>query len=139
MTPEIASSPAHLFPIAPATAYEPLPGWVDSNGSTGIYRGANPPVGAVIDVFVRAFTGESISISVKGPDGRTVANLSAPGTPGFTRITWDLYPSSELLTAYGGEGRKFVKPGEYEVTMTYGDTTGKQKITVSALPDVETR
>jgi hypothetical protein len=50
-----------------------------------------------------------------------------------------LYPSSELLTAYGGEGRKFVKPGEYEVTMTFGDTTATQKVTVSALPDVETR
>jgi hypothetical protein len=139
LTAEDAATPAHLFPIAPAVAFEPLPGWVDSNGSTGIYRGANPPAGASIDVYVHAFTGDSISIVVKGPDGKPVANLSAPGTPGFNRITWDLYPSSELLTAYGGEGRKFVKPGEYEVTMTYGDTTETQKVTVSALPDIDTR
>ena len=139
LTAEHAATPAHLFPIAPAVAFEPLPGWVDSNGSTGIYRGANPPAGASIDVYVHGFTGDSISIVVKGPDGKPVAKLSGPGTPGFNRITWDLYPSSELLTAYGGEGRKFVKPGEYEVTMTYGDTTETQKVTVSALPDIDTR
>jgi hypothetical protein len=139
LTADVASKPAHLFPISPAVAYEQLPGWVDSNGGTGIYRGANPPAGAAIDVFVSAYTGDSISVSIKGADGRPVANLSAPGTPGFNRLLWDLYPSSELLTAYGGEGRKFVKPGEYEVTMTFGDTTATQKVTVSALPDVETR
>ena len=139
LTADVASKPAYIFPVAPATAYEPLPGWVDSNGSTGIYRGSNPPVGAAIDVFVNAFTGESISLSIKGPDGQPVANLSAPGVPGFNRIVWDLYPSSDLLTAYGGQGRKFVRPGEYEVTLTYGDTSQTQKVTVSALPDVETR
>ncbi len=139
LTPDIASKPAHLFPVAPAAAFEQLPGWVDSNGSTGIYRGANPPVGAAIDVFVNTFTGDSISLSVKGPDGRPIANLSAPGTPGFNRIVWDLYPSAELLTPYGGQGRKFVKPGDYEVTMTFGDTTATQKVTVSAAPDIETR
>ena len=139
LTADVASKPAHLFPIAPAVAYEQMPGWTDSDGSTGVYRGANPAAGAAIDVFVSAFTGDSISVSVKGPDGRPVANLSAPGTPGFNRVMWDLYPSAELLTAYGGEGRKFVKPGDYEVTMTYGDTSTTQKVTVTALPDVETR
>jgi photosystem II stability/assembly factor-like uncharacterized protein len=139
LTADVASKPAYIFPITPATAYEPLPGWVDSNGSTGIFRGSNPPVGAAIDVFVSAFTGESISLSIKGPDGQPIATLSAPGVPGFNRIVWDLYPSADLLTAYGGQGRKFVRPGEYEVTMTYGDTSQTQKVTVSALPDVETR
>ena len=139
LTGDVAAKPAHLFPVAPATAYEPLPGWVDSNGSTGIYRGANPPVGAAIDVWVSAFTGDSIAISIKAPDGRLVAKLSGPATPGFNRIAWDLYPSSDLLTAYGGQGRKFVKPGEYEVTMTYGDVSETRKVSVSALPDIETR
>jgi photosystem II stability/assembly factor-like uncharacterized protein len=139
LTADVAAKPAHLFPIAPATAYDEMPGWVESSGSTGVFRGANPPAGAAIDVFVSAFTGDSISVSIKGPDGRPVANLSAPGTPGFNRLQWDLYPSAELLTQYGGEGRKFVKPGEYEVTLSFGDTTETQKVTVSALPDVETR
>ncbi|HET7616972.1 MAG TPA: hypothetical protein VFK20_00580 [Vicinamibacterales bacterium] len=139
LTPSIAAEAAHLFPIAPAQAYEPLPGWVDSAGSTGIFRGANPPFGAAIDVWVKAFTGKSIDIAIKGPDGVPVANLHKAGTPGMNRIMWDLRPSSDVLTPYGGEGNKFVRPGVYEVTLSFGDVSQTQKVTVSAAAGIETR
>jgi hypothetical protein len=99
----------------------------------------NPPAGAIFTVFVKEFTGDAIAVAVKGPDGRPVANLSAPGTPGFTRLTWDLKPGSDVLTQYGGQGQKFVRPGEYEATLTFGALKETQKVTVTIAPGIETR
>ena len=139
LTADVAQKPAHLFPVRPAEGFEPLPGWVDSAGSSGTFRGANPSTGATLTVFVKEFTGDSISVAIKGPDGRPVANLSAPGTPGFSRLTWDLKPGKDVLTEYGGEGQKFVRPGDYEATLTHGSVTETQKITVTMAQGIETR
>lgn len=138
LTASVMNEPAHLFPVAPAFGYQPLPGWAESAGSA-VFRGTNPPVGAVIDVYVKEFTGDQITIAVAGPGGRPVANLTSPGVPGFSRITWDLKPTKDVLNEYGGEGQKFVRPGEYEVTLTYGKTTQKAKVTVGIARGIETR
>jgi photosystem II stability/assembly factor-like uncharacterized protein len=139
LTSDVAQNAAHLFPARAAFGFEPLPGWVESAGSSGIFRGVNPPAGAIFTVFVKEFTGDAIAVAVKGPDGRPVANLSAPGTPGFTRLTWDLKPGSDVLTQYGGQGQKFVRPGEYEATLTFGALKETQKVTVTIAPGIETR
>ena len=139
LTAAVAQEPAHLFPVPPATAFDLLPGWTDWGGSTGTFRGANPPSGAMLTVFVKEFTGDAIDITIKGPDGRPVAKLSAPGTPGFVRLTWDLKPGKDVLNPYGGEGQKYVRPGEYEATLTYGSLTQTQKIRVTVAEGLETR
>jgi photosystem II stability/assembly factor-like uncharacterized protein len=139
LTAAIAQEPAHLFPIRPALARDLLPGWVDSAGSIGVFRGANPAEGAVLTVFVKEYTGDSISIAIKGSDGHPVGTLTAPGTPGFNRLTWNLKPGSDVLMPYGGEGAKFVKPGEYDATLTFGSVKQTEKIKVSAAEGIETR
>ncbi|PYR79685.1 MAG: glycosyl hydrolase [Acidobacteria bacterium] len=139
LTPQVAQEPAHLFPIAPATAHELLPGWVDSSGTIGVFRGVNAPAGAIITVYVKEFTGDAVSLAIKSPDGTPVATLSAPGTPGFNRVTWDLKPGSDVLNPYGGQGQKFVRPGEYEVTLSYGKVSQKEKVRVSVAEGIETR
>jgi hypothetical protein len=88
---------------------------------------------------VREFTGEQISIAIAGADGKPVATLTAPGVPGFSRIVWDLKPGKDVLGEYGGEGRKFVRPGEYEVTLTYGASKQKEKVKVDIAKGIETR
>ena len=138
LTPAVMEEKAHLFPVADAYGYEPLPGWVDSAG-TSVFRGQNPPVGALINVWVKAYTGDTISVSIKSPEGLPVANLSAPGLPGFNRLVWNLKPTKDVLTEYGGEGLKFVHPGEYEVTLSYGGVTQTQKVKVTIAPGLETR
>ncbi len=138
LTPAVMDEKAHLFPVADAYGYEPLPGWVDSAG-TSVFRGQNPPVGARIDVWVKDYTGDKISVSIKSPEGLPVANLSAPGLPGFNRLVWDLKPTKDVLTEYGGEGQKFVHAGEYEVTLSYGGVTQTQKVKVTIAPGIETR
>lgn len=129
---------AVLFPIRPAVAFEPLPGWVEYGG-TGGFRGANPPAGALITYYVRRLTGDPVKITVADAAGATVANLTAPGVPGLNRIAWDLKYSQDLLSPYGGEGQKFVRPGEYTVTLNYGGVRETQKVRVDVLPGIETR
>lgn len=129
---------AVLFPIRPAVGFEPLPGWVDSGGNDD-FHGANPPGGALITYYVRRFTGDEVKIAVTDAGGAPVANLTAPGVPGLNRVSWNLKPSSDLLTEYGGEGARFVRPGEYTVTLTYGAVKETQKVKVEILPGIETR
>jgi photosystem II stability/assembly factor-like uncharacterized protein len=129
---------AVLFPIRPATAFEPFLGWADSGGN-GVFRGANPPSGALITYYVKRYTGDEVKISVTDASGATVANLSAPGAPGLNRVNWDLKVSHDLLTDYGGEGQRYVRAGDYTVTLTYGGVKDTQKVHVDVLPGLETR
>jgi photosystem II stability/assembly factor-like uncharacterized protein len=139
LTADVRSKGAFLFPLMPATAVNRLAGWVESAGSGG-FHGANPPDGALINVWVKSYTGDGITIAIKGAGDQPVANLSAPGVPGFNRLTWNLKPTSDLLNSYGGEGASlFVRPGEYEVTLTYGKLKQTEKLKVDAVTGVETR
>lgn len=138
LTPEVIAKPAHLFPIRTVEAFEPLPGWTEWAGSA-MFRGTNPPQGAIITAWIKETSGDPVSIAIANAKGQPVAKLTAPAIPGLARVTWNLKPSKEFLTEYGGEGDKFVRPGEYEVTLTYGKVTEKQKVTVTVAPGLETR
>jgi hypothetical protein len=80
-----------------------------------------------------------VKIEIKNGQGQTVANLTATAVSGINRTSWDLKPTKDVLTEYGGEGSLFVRPGSYDVTLTYGQATSKQKLEVSIAPGVETR
>jgi len=54
-------------------------------------------------------------------------------------VSWDLKPTPDLLTEYGGEGKKFVPAGEYTVALSYGDAKSEQKLKVEVPAGVETR
>jgi hypothetical protein len=89
--------------------------------------------------WVKDFTGEEVKIEIENAQGQPVAKLSAPATPGLSRTVWDLKPSKELLTEYGGEGAKFVRPGNYKVKLTCGKAESEQTLSVSIAPGLETR
>ncbi|HEX8904895.1 MAG TPA: hypothetical protein VF771_08660, partial [Longimicrobiaceae bacterium] len=59
---------AVLFPIRPALAFEPFAGWADSGGN-GVFRGANPPAGALITYYVRRLTGDEVKIAITDAAG----------------------------------------------------------------------
>jgi hypothetical protein len=139
LTPDVMTHPAFLFPLSPALGFEPLPGAAEWAGGGGAFRGANPPGGARIDVWVREFTGESLAVSIKGPTGAAAASFSGAALPGFNRLVWDLKPTKDVLNTYGGQGAKFVAPGEYDVTITLGANTQSQKLQVSIAEGLETR
>jgi hypothetical protein len=102
----------------------------DWAGTTGIYRGANPAEGAILTYWIKEDTGEPVKIAVEGPGERPVANLTGSSHVGLNRINWDLMPSKDVLTEYGGEGKKFVAPGEYKLTLKYGKAKSEQRLKV---------
>ncbi len=137
--PEVRARALHLFPPRPAEARHLLPGWADWDGKAQ-FRGENPKEGALLTFWVNEATGEPVKVSIAGPDGRPVANLTAPGVPGLGRVSWDLKKTKDLLTEYGGlPAGRHVAPGDYRVTVTYGEARSTQTLTVTAAEGVETR
>jgi photosystem II stability/assembly factor-like uncharacterized protein len=137
-TPEIAAEDAHLFPPKPAFGTNRFSGWSEWNGKAA-FRGKNPPEGAVFTYWVRDLTVDDVKITVEGPGGVPVAKLEAPGTPGFGRVSWDLKPTKEFLSESSSEGKRFVRPGTYTVTLTHGKTKVKQTLDVKIAEGIETR
>jgi hypothetical protein len=138
LTAEVRDKEAQLFAVRPALGRYPFPGWEDSSGGT-VYRGANPPDGAILSYWIREGGPDPVKIEVKNAAGQTVANLTGPAVTGVNRLAWDLKPTKDVLTEYGGEGALFVRPGSYEATLTYGKETSKQPIEVTIAPGIETR
>ena len=139
LTPEIAAKPAHLFSVPSAMGAYQTPGFADWNGK-GVYRGQNPPEGALFTVWVKEFTGDEIKISITNAAGQPVANLKAPGVMGMTRLNWDLRPTEDVLTKYGGEDPKKLYPsGDYIAELSYGKTKVKQTFHVDIAEGIITR
>ena len=138
LTPELRLKAACLFPVRGALGRSLLAGWEESSGST-LYRGANPPEGALISFWIKEGGPEPVKIAIANAQGQTVANLTASAVTGINRTSWDLKPTKDVLTEYGGEGTLFVRPGLYEATLTYGKETSKQSIEVAIAPGIETR
>ena len=73
-------------------------------------------------------------------DGLSRRSFVKIGVAGIDRLAWDLHPTKDLLTEYGGQGaERFIPPGEYTVTLTVGTLKETQKLQVSIPPGVETR
>ena len=139
LTPTIASKPAHLFSVRPVSGAYLQPGFADSNGK-GVFRGQNPPEGALFTVWVKEFTGDEIKIAVTKSTGQPVANLKAPGTPGLTRLNWDLRPTKDVSVEYGGDDPKRLLPaGDYNAELSFGSLKVKQSFHVDIAEGITPR
>ncbi|MDD8017327.1 MAG: hypothetical protein PHP42_03020 [Bacteroidota bacterium] len=134
----VQTKDVHLFTPRNAFGTNLFSGWMESSGTT-IFRGANPPQGALINYYIKEFTGEAVTIAISNSADQVVANLTGTNTPGVNRVVWELKMTKDLLTEYGGEGQFFVRPGEYTITLTYGKLTQKQKIKVDIAAGLETK
>ncbi len=138
-TSEIAAKPAHLFGVRSVTGAYLQPGYVEFNGK-GIYRGQNPAEGALLTVWVKEFTGDEIKIGITKSTGQPVANLKAPGAPGFTRLNWDLRPTKDVSIEYGGDDPKRLLPaGDYNAELTFGSLKVKQTFHVDLAEGITPR
>ncbi|MFL6515402.1 MAG: WD40/YVTN/BNR-like repeat-containing protein [Chthoniobacterales bacterium] len=139
LTPEIVNKPAHLFTVRPVTGAYLQPGYAENHGK-GVYRGQNPPEGAIFTVWVKEFTGDEIKISVSKASGQPVANLKAPGAPGLARLTWDLRPTKDVIAEYGGDDPKRLLPaGDYNAELSFGSTKVKQAFHVDLAEGITPR
>ena len=140
LTPEIAAQPAHLFSVGPVNGHYLLGGWEEWAGKAE-FRGKNPTPGAIFNVWVKEFTGEEIKIAITNAAGSPVANLKAPAAAqGLTRLNWDLLPTKDVLTQYGGVDAKRLPPsGDYTAELTFGKTKVKQTFRVNVPEGIKTR
>ena len=139
LSPEVMAKTAHLFPIPSAQGYYLLAGFVDWNGK-GVYRGDNPPEGALLTFWIREFTGDEAKIAITDGNGQPVANLKPAVAPGLNRLNWDLRLSEDLRIKYGGDDpKKFVPSGEYTAELSYGREKSKQTFHVEIAAGIKTR
>ena len=139
LTPAVMAKPAHLFSIAPARGFYLLSGFADWNGK-GVYRGENPPEGALLTFWVKEFTGDEVKIAITNSSGQPVANLKASGAPGLNRLNWDLRPTEDVRIKYGGDDpKKFVPSGDYTAELSYGKEKMKQTFHVEIAEGITTR
>ena len=104
LTPAVVSSDAHLFTVAPAhqIRYTNL----KAHAGDMVFRGENPPNGAIIDFWV-AKTDTVVSLSVHDAAGQLVQTI--PPTAGrgvmrgVNRVVWNLR-HAELPVRGGGFG-----------------------------------
>jgi photosystem II stability/assembly factor-like uncharacterized protein len=137
ITRSILSEPLHLFTPDTAVESEPLPSYDEWEGS-GQFRGANAPGGLILTYWLKQATGDTVGVAITNKDGRPIAHLSGAAVGGLNRIVWDLKPTKDLLASYGSGESKFVHPGAYSVTITYGKDKSSATFEVRAVPGLET-
>jgi len=130
-TQAVRDSDAALFDIRPAVA------WLNDQqnnqqvGGQKVFVGENAPRGAAINYYVKSGDGDA-KISIADVNGRTIATLTGPATPGIHRVMWNLAPTPPPgqpqagRGGFGGGGRGgfgAVEPGTYLVTL---DAAGKK-------------
>jgi photosystem II stability/assembly factor-like uncharacterized protein len=135
---EVEEKAVFLFPPRAAFGRHLVPSFEEWGGKA-VYHGENPPEGALLTFYVKELNGEQARVKITNAEGQTVVKSKITPVPGLNRFNWDLKPSKEVLSEYGGEGAKFVRPGDYTVSISYGKSTSNQTLHVEIAPGVETR
>ena len=138
ITTEIEAKDVYLFPPRAAFGRHLAPSFEEWGGKA-VYHGENPPEGALLTFYVKELNGEQAGVKITNSEGQIVMKSKITPAPGLNRLSWDLKPSKEVLSEYGGEGAKFVRPGDYTVILSYGKSTSTQTLHVDIAPGVETR
>lgn len=142
-TPEIAASPAHLFTIEPAEMIR----YANAKAHTGsmIFRGENPPAGAIIDFHLGTGAGDAAdaSLEVHDQQGRLITSLSVDPKQGFNRAVWNLRHAAPVRRRTnqnrfgGGPSGAWVLPGTYAVRLTVNGERHEQSVEVREDPRIE--
>jgi photosystem II stability/assembly factor-like uncharacterized protein len=158
-------APLTLFAIAPAQQYQPKPNILDTINSQSDFRGENRAYGALVSFWLGAehlphpdpgverlrprtppAEGErppptKVAIEVRDGAGRLVRRFERDVTRGLNRVVWELerdpYRSPLPPSPWGGGVQPPVVPGDYEVTVVFGDERQSAPLTVLADPRLE--
>ena len=97
--------------------------------ASAVFRGENPPEGALLTYWVKAYTGEPVKIAVKSAGRR--AGRQPHGHRRARPAARDLGPEADQGPADRIRRRGlrcFLPAGEYTVTLTHGDAKDEQKL-----------
>lgn len=143
LTPAALGSDAHLFPIDPAEQIR----YTNLKAHAGdmLFRGENPPNGAIIDYWLANPTSE-VALSVHDSSGTLVQTLTPARGRGVNRVVWNLR-HADLPVRAGGFGDDdgprtnlagpYVTPGIYTVRLVSGSRTLEQKVEVKDDPRID--
>ena len=144
LTPEVMSEAAHLFPSRAAEEIR----YFNPQAHTGdmIFRGENPPAGALIDYYLALDPGPTgTTLAILDAAGKQIAALKPTHTAGLNRVVWNLrydaLPAPPPNEESGGRSTPvpgpFVMPGEYTVRLTASGKTLEQKLRVVEDPRIQ--
>jgi photosystem II stability/assembly factor-like uncharacterized protein len=139
LTPEVLREEAHLFTSEPAEMIRYVS--VKAQGGDLVFKGKNPPAGAIVDYYTREEIPEGeITLAVLDAEGKEVQTLEPTAGRGIHRVVWDLrYP--KLPDPVGEEPNDFgekpkgpkgpwVVPGRYELRLTVRGQSYSQTVEV---------
>jgi photosystem II stability/assembly factor-like uncharacterized protein len=146
LTPAVRSREAHIFTIEPAEMIR----YTNTKAHAGdmIFRGDNPPAGAVIDYYLRERQGDDVELTLAIADasGAPIADLVPKRQRGINRVVWNLrYPRLAPPAVEQGEAEQdeprgpegpFVLPGTYTVRLGIDGRTVSQTLEVREDPRI---
>ncbi len=145
LTPEVVTSPSHLFSVEPAEMIR----YASLQASPGdmIFHGENPPAGATIDYYLKEAAGDDIQLSVHDASGNPIQELEPSKDRGVNRVLWNLRherypepvgaePNWTGRPPQGPEG-PFVIPGRYTVRLSVGGQNHVKTVEVLDDPRLE--
>jgi len=143
LTPAAMGSDAHLFPID--TAEQIRYSNLKAHAGDMVFRGENPPSGAIIDYWLANPTSE-VALSVHDASGALVQTLTPMRARGVNRVVWNLR-HADLPVRAGGPGGDdgprgslagpYVVPGVFTVRLVSGGQTLEQKVEVRDDPRID--
>lgn len=147
MTESVLESRATLFDIRPAYRFAARM----SRYGVGdkIFRGPNPPAGAIISYYLKEKPDAKTpaKMEVFDANGRLVVEIkNFPKEKGLNRAVWNLsfegarqrrLPTPEQLEFFGAPRGPQVLPGIYTVRLTVGDSVQEKRVEVRVDPTVK--
>jgi hypothetical protein len=133
LTPEVRASGAHLFTMEPAEQIR----YRAEKGHTGdmIYRGANPPAGALVDYWLDRDR-DAVVLRVLNAEGREVARIPGTGRKGVNRAVWSLRHTDPGQGDGDAPRGPLVVPGSYTVRLEAGGSVSEQPLEVREDPRI---
>ena len=134
LTPQVMASAVHAFSTEPAEQIR----YRREKGHTGdmVFRGQNPPAGAILDFWLRE-DAEEVALTVRTEAGEEVARFTAPGRAGMNRVIWNLRFSEADQEAGEVPGGPLVVPGRYAVEVRAGDQSSETRLEVREDPRIQ--
>jgi photosystem II stability/assembly factor-like uncharacterized protein len=147
LTAQTLTADAQLFSIEPAEQIR----YTNLAAHMGdmVFRGENPPDGAIIDYWLGSTKGEGVSLSVHDASGQLVQQLRPTTNRGVNRVVWNLRHEELPVRGGGGGGGgdaagasnmpgPLVQPGTtYTIRLTASGRTHEQRVEVREDPRID--